>query len=570
MKNLNYLLLISLLVVLILPSFVSAMTAEELIAKIKELEQQITQLKTQLSQLQGETPGWCYDFTISLKIGNEGKEIEALHMALEKEGFVILAEEKLNKQFGESTASAISGFQQKYLNEILTPWGLKYGTGFAGPTTRTKLNSLYSCKTKEATTPLSGATEVTPTASVSAGQIAQIAGDYINNFCLRKIDGSVFCRNKESGSKWTALSGLTDAAGIFIGGYSSYASCAVKKDGSAVCWGNNRYGQLGDGTVIDRQTPTPVLGLGPGTTAAIAQAMNHTCALKTNGSVVCWGLNANGQLGDGTIKEKLTPTQVSGLGLGTTAAIFTGLDSNPNGTCALKTNGTVVCWGEITPIGFSGNTTPVKVSQITAGSVKSLEFGFKSTFVLKKDGSVVGWGTNYCGQIGIDTNAGVETPTQISGLGPGTTAAISIGSSNSCALKNDGSVVCWGCNNSGEVGDGTRFPRYKPVQVSGLGPGTTAAIAVGNITSCALKTDGSIVCWPGIEEKLTPISIPGLEKITDPNALKCSDGTFYDECSAIKPKYCSEGVLKDNCSICSCDKTTVLFCQLDGKCTKEK
>jgi len=579
MKNLKYLLLAPLLAVLILPNFVSAMTVEELTAKIKELEQQIMQLKAQLAQLQGETPGWCYDFSISLKIGNEGKETEALHTALEKEGFVILAEEKLNKQFGESTASAVSGFQQKYLDEILTPWGLKYGTGFAGPTTRTKLNSFYGCETKEATTSPSGATEVTPTSPTPAGQIAQIAGDYVNNFCIRKIDGSVFCRNKETGSKWPAIPGLTDAAGIFIGGYSSYPNCAIKKDGSAVCWGNNKYGQLGDGTVIDRQTPTPVLGLGPGTTAAIAQAMNHTCALKTNGSVVCWGLNANGQLGDGTIEEKLTPIQVSGLGPGTTAAIFTDFDGNPNGTCALKTNGSVVCWGEIAPIGFSGNTTPVKISQITPGTVKSLEFGFKSTFVLKKDGSVIGWGSNYCGQVGIGTNTGVGAPTQVFGLGPGSTAAISTGSYNSCALKTDGSVVCWGCNNSGEVGDGTTFPRYKPVQVPGLGPSTTAAIAVGANGGCALKTDGSIVCWPDQEKdpisgyptgKLAPTTIPGLEKINDPNALKCSDGTFYDECSATKPKYCFEGVLKDDCATCGCD--TGLFClsHINGSCSKEK
>lgn len=504
MKNLKYLLSISLLFVLILPNSVSATTAEEIIAKIKDLEQQIVQLKTQLSQLQEKTPDWCYDFTVNLKIGNEGKEIEALHTALEKEGFFILAEEKLNKQFGESTASAVSGFQQKYLDEILTPWGLKFGTGFAGSTTKTKLNSIYGCGAKETALPPSDTTGVIPIASVSAGQIAQIAGEYPNDFCVRKIDGSVFCRNKELKSKsgWAVISGLTDAISIFISG-NNWHNCAIKKDGSAVCWGNNKYGQLGDGTIVNKQTPTPVIGLGPGTTAAIAQAMNHTCALKTDGSVVCWGLNANGQLGDGTIEEKLTPNQVSGLGPGTTVAIFTDLfGNNPNGTCAIKTNGSAVCWGEIAPIGFSGNATPVKISQITPGTAKSLEFGFKSTFVLKKDGSVIGWGTNYCGQLGNGTKEGTGTPTQVYGLGSGTTAAISTGGYNSCALKTNGSVVCWGCNDNGEVGDGTRFPRHKPVQVPGLGPGTTAAITVSNSGGCAVKTDGSIVCWPG--EKLTP------------------------------------------------------------------
>ncbi len=578
MKGPKYFLLISLLVVLTLPNFASAMTAEELTAKIKDLEQQIVQLKAQLTQLQGETPGWCYDFTINLKIGGEGAEVEALQTALEKEDFVITAAEKLQKEFGESTASAVSGFQQKYLDEILTPWGLKYGTGFAGPTTRTKLNKLYGCEVKEAIAPSSSTPEtgITPTTPVSAGQIAQIAGDYGGqSFCIRKIDGSVFCQNEKD--ILVAVPGLNDAANIFAGGIrSSGHSCAVKTDGSAICWGNNKFGQLGNGTISDSyiQTPTQVTNLGPGTTAAITPvSAASTCALKINGSVVCWGANGGGQLGDGTKEEKLAPTQVSGLGSGTTATIFS---NGSGGICALKINGSVVCWGSSPAIGYAENTTPVKVSQITPGTIKSLTFGFKNTFVLKKDGSVAGWGLNYCGQLGNGTQEGASALTQVYGLGPGTTAAISTSNYNSCALKINGSVVCWGCNSSGEVGDGTYFGRNKPVQVLGLGLGTTVAITVGN-TSCALKTDGSIVCWPGLEvieegqkvKKPTPIPIPGLEKITDPNALKCSDGTFYAECSITKPKYCSEGVLKDNCSICGCD-TASPFCHLDEKCAKEK
>ena len=577
MRNLKYLLLTSLLAVLILPSFASAMTAEEIIAKIKDLEQQIAQLKAELTQLQGETLGWCYDFTVNLKIGNEGKDVEAIHTALEKESFVIVAVEKLNKEFGESTASAVSGFQQKYLDEILTPWGLKYGTGFAGPTTRTKLNSLYGCGVKETAVSSSGATEtgIIPVVSVSAGQIAQIAGDYgTQSFCIRKIDGSVFCQNEKD--ILIAVPGLNDAANIFAGGIrSSGHSCAVKTDGSAVCWGNNKFGQLGNGIISDSysQTPTQVTNLGPGTTAAITPvSAASTCALKTNGSVVCWGANGGGQLGDGTKEEKLAPTQVSGLGSGTTAAIFS---NSSGGICALKINGSVVCWGSSSAIGYVENTTPVKVSQITPGTVKSLTFGFKNTFVLKKDGSVAGWGLNYCGQLGNGTQEGAGTLTQVYGLGLSTTAAISTSNYNSCALKTDGSVVCWGCNSNSEVGDGTYFGRNKPVQVLGLGPGTTAAITVGN-TSCALKTDGLIVCWPGLEvieegkkvKKSTPYPLPGLEKITDPTALRCPDGTFYNECSITKPKYCSEGVLKDNCSTCNCD--TGLFCHLDGKCATEK
>lgn len=153
MKNIKYLLLVSILAFSILPHFAFAMTVEELIAKIKELEQQIAQLKVQLTQAQGQAPAWCYDFLENLKIGNKGEATTALHTVLEKEGFNVFDEEKVDKEFGESTASAVSGFQQKYRDEILTPLGLKYGTGFLGKATRTKLNALYGCSVKASPAP---------------------------------------------------------------------------------------------------------------------------------------------------------------------------------------------------------------------------------------------------------------------------------------------------------------------------------------------------------------------------------------------------------------------------------
>ena len=153
MKNIKYFLLTALLAVLILPNFASAMTAEELIAKIKDLQQQIEQLKAELVQIQGQAPAWCHEFRENLKIGTKDEEAAALHTVLEKEGFNVFNEEKADKEFGESTASAVSGFQQKYQDEILAPLGLKYGTGFLGKATRTKLNTLYGCGVKATPAP---------------------------------------------------------------------------------------------------------------------------------------------------------------------------------------------------------------------------------------------------------------------------------------------------------------------------------------------------------------------------------------------------------------------------------
>ena len=143
----KHLLLVFFLVVLLgfIPSSSSAIGIEDLQAQIKDLLAKIKVLQEQLAQLQAR-PQWCHDFNTDLKMDMSGNEIAALHIALEKEGFSISSDEKNSQKFAESTASAVSGFQEKYRAEILTPLGLKYPTGFVGKATRAKLNSLYVCK----------------------------------------------------------------------------------------------------------------------------------------------------------------------------------------------------------------------------------------------------------------------------------------------------------------------------------------------------------------------------------------------------------------------------------------
>ncbi len=165
MKNIGkYAIIITFLAILISPNFASAQTMEELQNKIADLLKQLAQLQAQMAQMQGTTLQWCHDFNTDLKIGMGGSEVEALQAALEKQGFSINSEEKNNKKFDESTASTVSGLQQKYEGEILTPLGLKYPTGYFGKATRTKLGSLYGCAVKQ--TP--STTIETPTTQVCA------------------------------------------------------------------------------------------------------------------------------------------------------------------------------------------------------------------------------------------------------------------------------------------------------------------------------------------------------------------------------------------------------------------
>lgn len=141
---------------LIAPAFVLADQSTD--ALIAELKQRIAELTAQLEILQKiQTDGqtWCHTFNTNLKIGDAGSEVDALQVALQKEGFDISDTENTPSTvpgirtgvFGESTASAVTGFQEKYRAEILTPLGLKYGTGYVGKATRAKLNQLYGCDT---------------------------------------------------------------------------------------------------------------------------------------------------------------------------------------------------------------------------------------------------------------------------------------------------------------------------------------------------------------------------------------------------------------------------------------
>ena len=123
----------------------NAITSQEIINQITALQAKITALQQQLAQIQGQTTQWCHNFNANLGYGDTNSEVGALLVALEKEGLYEIVDINPVRRFDEMIASAVSGFQQKYASEILTPWRLKYGTGFVGVSTRAKLNKLYGC-----------------------------------------------------------------------------------------------------------------------------------------------------------------------------------------------------------------------------------------------------------------------------------------------------------------------------------------------------------------------------------------------------------------------------------------
>ena len=268
-------------------------------------------------------------------------------------------------------------------------------------------------------------------------------------------------------------------------------TCALTNAGTVLCWGNNNHGQLGDDTLTDRSTPVAVNGPSSGVTA-ITVGGDHTCALTSTGDVLCWGDNSDGQLGDGTTAGHSMPLAVSGLSSGVTA-IAAGGDH----TCALTSTGGVMCWGDngngqLGDGTTTGHTTPVAVNGLSS-SVIAITAGGDHTCALTSIGSVLCWGLNFYGQLGDSTNTDRATPTAVSGLSSGM-AAIAAGGNHTCALTNTGGVLCWGYNDDGQLGDNTTSRRFAPVAVSGLSSGVTA-ITAGDLHTCALISASSVMCW---------------------------------------------------------------------------
>jgi len=217
--------------------------------------------------------------------------------------------------------------------------------------------------------------------------------------------------------------------------------------------------------------------------AVVVAGVAHTCALTRSRGVRCWGYNGHDELGTGQSTDfRPTPVDVSGLSGGVAA-----ISAGARHSCALTSAGGVKCWG-----------------------------------------------VNYGGALGDGTTDRHGTPVDVVGLGSGV-AAIAVGYDASCALTSGGGVKCWGSNFAGQVGDGTKDDRLKPVDVLGLSSGVSA-IASG-FKTCALMRAGTVKCWSGYTA-LKAVDVPGLNGViaitaggplcalTSSGGVKCWDGDY--------------------------------------------
>lgn len=269
-------------------------------------------------------------------------------------------------------------------------------------------------------------------------------------------------------------------------------ACARTQDGGAWCWGSNYQSQLGDGSLYERNAPAPVSGFASGV-AAVASGFAHSCLLTASGAVKCWGDNAYGQLGNNATPDSNLPQDVFGA-----ASQISQISAGAHHSCARSGGGGVRCWGrnEFGQLG-DGTATNRRVAVDVAGLLSGaaqVSAGGTHSCAVTTAGAVLCWGNNTNGQLGDGTVTARTTPVAVSGLGSGVTA-VSAGDTHSCAHLSSGAVKCWGGNGQGQLGDGSISNRLVPVDVIGLGAGSTLQIDAGGNHSCALVSGGGMRCW---------------------------------------------------------------------------
>ncbi|MEM8707553.1 MAG: hypothetical protein AAGE98_13905 [Actinomycetota bacterium] len=312
-------------------------------------------------------------------------------------------------------------------------------------------------------------------------------------------------------------------------------ACAVLSTGYVKCWGGNGQGQLGVGDTEDRgDDPNemgdelPFVDLGTGRTAtAISAGFSHTCAIRDDGSVVCWGDNSLGQLGAGLDPAIDVGDDDGEMGDALTAVALPDdaivIESGWLHSCAIVTGGDLYCWGinGFGQLGQGNKTTlgddPGEVAGMspvalpTGRTAVGVTAGTAHTCVLMDNNQIVCFGNGGLGRLGTGASNEVGSfPTQMGDalvpvdLGVGRSAlAVSAGQDHTCVLRDDGDVVCFGRSNFGQLGQGSTDnwgtdPSHMgdnliPVD---LGAGVTATgISTNSNTTCARLDDGRSLCW---------------------------------------------------------------------------
>jgi alpha-tubulin suppressor-like RCC1 family protein len=280
--------------------------------------------------------------------------------------------------------------------------------------------------------------------------------------------------NKDSPIQTVAFS--TDWASVNCG---SSSMAAIKKDGTLWTWGYNYHGQLGDNTTTNRSSPVQTNAFG-NTWQQVSGGYAHKAAIKTDGTLWTWGLNYDGQLGDGTYSSfnKRSPLQTVSYGTD-----WSYVACGNSYTMAIKTDGTLWGWGK-NSYGQLGINTTTKlnspVQEITGGTNwNAVACGYAMTVATKTDGTLWAWGSNLYGELG-DNTVSLPKSSPVQTVAGGTNwASAHAGTFIAGGIKKDGSLWMWGYNSTGTIGDGTDINRSSPVQTI-MGGAGWSSLSIGD------------------------------------------------------------------------------------------
>ncbi len=263
-------------------------------------------------------------------------------------------------------------------------------------------------------------------------------------------------------------------------------SLALKTDGTLWAWGRNNMGQLGDGTTIDRNTPVQV-GT-DNTWVKMAAGFGHSLAIKNDHTLWAWGLNSSGQLGDATFIDKNHPVQVG------PESDWSVVAAGYAHSLAIKNDTSLWSWG-LNDEGQLGDGTNVP-GNVPARMLSEIGWtavvaGHSHSMALRQDGTLMAWGDNTFGQLGNGTTFGSSTPVLVGFDSNWITVAATY--KHNMAIKRDGTLWVWGLNNNGQLGDGTIVNRTSPVKIEPADTWETLATGFGH--SGAIKTGGTLWTW---------------------------------------------------------------------------
>ena len=265
-----------------------------------------------------------------------------------------------------------------------------------------------------------------------------------------------------------------------------YHNCALLASGEVFCWGSNSEGQLGNGSTSDSNIAVQVTGL-ESRVKMITAGAQHSCALLENNSVQCWGDNREGQLGNGSTLNKLSPTKVQNL-----PDKITQITTGASFTCALTQEGTVYCWGNGDNGRFGdGLGTPIMIpTGLNLGMDPVVEIKAGSFHICARLSTkdIFCWGS-------------ISTERIFDPVHPFTLdrrnkeyVQLAAGEGHTCGLTTANSVYCWGDNYFGQLGDGSDLDSWAPVNAMDL-TGEVMRIASGTGHICAILLDNSVKCW---------------------------------------------------------------------------